>query len=230
MSADHPLIRMLSAFEARVRELTEVLGDASHELSTERAVAAPWIEAHAHALRAEAARRIWFAAPVPLAEFLEPGNRMAILAPDVLRRLFAARALFACRDAVRRCVDRRVRSALAESVGPDALAALAAVPAARGAADHTLPEDVSPDALAREGWHALSAIGACGHPSLRNLIELSLAVASDDAQQAAEFAQASARGGEVRAPGPAAAASKTETTRFFSAAGGIFPELQWLFG
>jgi hypothetical protein len=230
MSAAHPLIRMLSAFEARVRELTEVLGDASHEPSPERVLAAPWIEAHAHALRAEAARRIWFAVPVPLAAFLEPGNRMAILAPDALRRLLAARALFACRDAVRRCVDRRVRGALAASVGPDALAALAAVPATRGAADHVLPEDVSPDALARDGWRALAAIGACGHPSLRNLIELSLAVASDDAQQATGFAQLSTHGGDARAPGPAASESKTEMTRFFSAAGGIFPELQWLFG
>lgn len=228
MSADHPLIRMLAAFDARVREMTAALADASHEFELPEAIADPGVAAHAHGLRATAARSLWFTQPVPLTAFLEPGNRIAILAPDLLRQVLVARTLFSCRDAVRRCVDRRVRAALADSIGATALAALSAAPITVGAADHTLPADLSAEGLARVGWQLLTAVGACSEPSLCNLVELSLAAASDDAQ-AGESAPTHTGGGEHR-PADVASWSGNETQRFFSAAGGIFPELQWLFG
>ncbi|TKC91513.1 hypothetical protein FAZ69_03400 [Trinickia terrae] len=229
-AAAHPLIRMLAAFEARVRDLAGVLGDASREFTLPDEGRDPALDAHAHAIRAEAARRIWFGAPVPLAAFLEPGNRIAILAPDALRRLSAARALFACRDAVRRCVDRRVRDALAASIGPNALAVLLALPAEHGGADHALPADVSSDALARDGWRALAASGACSNASLRNLVELNLAMASDEQGPAPDIARLGADDVDARWRDDAMPDSANETNRFFSAASGMFPELQWLFG
>lgn len=236
MSADHPLVRMLAAFDARLRELCAVLGDASLESAPLGAVDEERTDAHAHALRMQAARRIWFAAPVPLDAFIEPGNRIAIVAPELLRRLLAARALFTCRDAVRRCVDRETRRALREGVGAGAFEAIADMPSSHGA-NAVLPDDMSSDALARRGWQLIAADGACRNATLRNVVELGLASVSDESSQAPDLARLGATHpvGMDAAVSPqamreGAAAGCTETDRFFSAARRMFPELQWLFG
>jgi Bacterial type III secretion protein (HrpB4) len=239
VSADHPLIRMLAAFDARVRDLCAVLADASPALAPAGAEGDPGTDVHAHALRMQAARRIWFAAPVPLDAFIEPGNRIALVAPEMLRELFAARALFTCRDAVRRCVDRRTRRALLEGIGPTALAALADTPATHDGAGDALPEDMSPDALAQCGWRVFAAEGACRNPTLCNVIELSLASVRDESSQAVDitrpgatqaFGTRGAAGDEPHGVRQRAAAGSDEINRFFTAAGRMFPELQWLFG
>lgn len=240
MSADHPLVRMLAAFDMRVRDLCAVLGDASLELTPAGAVGDPRTNAHAHALRMQAGRRIWFSAPVPLDAFIEPGNRIAIVAPEMLRRLLAARALFNCRDAVRRCVDRHTRCALLEGVGPTAFAALADTPATDGGAADALPEDISPDALARRGWRVIAAEGACRNPTLRNVIELSLASVRDELPRVADIARlgatqlscmnGAAGADPLHAARERAAGGKDQMDRFFTVAGRMFPELQWLFG
>ena len=236
MSADHPLVRMLAAFDARLRELCAVLGDASLESAPLGAVDEERTDAHAHALRMQAARRIWFAAPVPLDAFIEPGNRIAIVAPEGLRRLLAARALFTCRDAVRRCVDRETRRALREGVGAGAFEAIADMPSSHGA-NAVLPDDMSSDALARRGWQLIAADGACRNATLRIVVELGLASVSDESSQAPDLARLGATHpvGMDAAVSPqamreGAAAGCTETDRFFSAARRMFPELQWLFG
>jgi hypothetical protein len=230
MSAAHPLVRMLTAFDARVRDLCAVLGDASLELAPAGAADDAPADAHAQALRMQAARRIWFAAPVPLEAFIVPGNRIAIVAPELLRRLLAARALFACRDAVRRCVDRHTRRALLEGVGATAFAVLADTPATDGGAADELPDDTSPDALARRGWQLIAAEGDCLNPTLRNVVELSLASVSDESSQGADFTRLdTAQLGSVSSAG-STAAGRDEMNRFFTATGRMFPELQWLFG
>jgi len=230
MNAAHPLARMLTAFDARVRELSAMLGEASLDHAPAGAAGDPQAGAHAHALRTQAARRIWFATPVPLDAFLEPGNRVAIVAPEVLRRLLAARTLFACRDAVRRCVDRHIRRALLDGVGAPALATLVDMPAAHGGVMDGLPDDLSADALARDGWLLVAAEGGCRNPTLCNVIELSLASESDEPLPTGDITRTGARAdGSLVAPS-AAASARDETERFFSAVGRMFPELQWLFG
>ena len=236
MSADHPLVRMLAAFDARLRDLCAVLGDASLESAPLAAKDEERTDAHAHALRMQAARRIWFAAPVPLDAFIEPGNRIAIVAPEGLRRLLAARALFTCRDAVRRCVDRETRRALREGVGAAAFEAIADMPSSHDA-NAILPEDMSSDALARRGWQLIAADGACRNATLRNVVELSLASVSDESTQVPDLSRlGTAQPGGMDAAGSPRAmrervfAGRTETDRFFSATRRMFPELQWLFG
>ena len=236
MSADHPLVRMLAAFDARLRELCAVLGDASLESSPLGAADEERTDAHAHALRMQAARRIWFAAPVPLDVFIEPGNRIAIVGPELLRRLLAARALFTCRGAVRRCVDRETRLALREGVGATAFEAIADTPSSHGA-NALLPEDTSSDALARRGWQLIAADGACRNATLRNVVELSLASVSDESSQAPDLARLGTTQPDLmdavtspQAMRERAADGPTETDRFFSATRRMFPELQWLFG
>lgn len=238
MSADHPLVQMLAAFDARLRELCAVLGEASMEspplgvIGEERAE----VQAHARALRMQAARRIWFAVPVPLDAFIKPGNRVAIVAPELLRRLLAARALFACRDAVRRCVARDTRRALRERVGATAFDTIVDMPSGPKA-NAVLPDDMSSDALARRGWQLIAADGASSNATLRNVVELSLASVSDELSQAPALARLGAKQPDgideatsPKAMGEGVAADHTETDHFFSATRRMFPELQWIFG
>ncbi|SDI39701.1 type III secretion protein (HrpB4) [Paraburkholderia phenazinium] len=234
MSTAHPLVRMLTVYDIRVRELSAMLGEASLELPPAGDPEADTTQSggHARALRTQAARRIWFAAPVPLDAFIQPGNRIALVAPELMRRLLAARALFACRDAVRRCVERQTRHALLEGVGATALEALVDTPASQAGAGAVLPEDTSPDALARCGWHVMAAEGACSNPTLRNLIELSLASMREESTPAADPLRRGADDGAETLHGARAhaTASSDEMDRFFTAVGRMFPELQWLFG
>jgi len=231
MSAAHPLVRMLSAFDARVRDLSAMLGDASLDFPPLGDADDSRDGAYAHALRTQAARRIWFAVPVPLDAFIQPDNRIALVAPEMLRRLLAARALFSCRDAVRRCVDRRTRRALLEGVGPTALVALVDTPGSQGGAGETLPEDTSPDALARHGWRVIAAEGACRNPTLCNVIELSLASVSDESSPAAgPNREGAGRGEPLHAASTHAAVGSDDMELFFTTVGRMFPELQWLFG
>ncbi|GLU31317.1 type III secretion protein HrpB4 [Trinickia caryophylli] len=247
MSADHPHVRMLAAFDTRVSELCLWLSDrwrdgaqsgATERTTTPMPPSAPGgHRMHAQALSAQMARRIWFAEPVSFAVFMVPCNRIALVGPPLLRRVLAARRLYACRDAARRCIDRRVRRALIDTVGEAAFAAIVDLPVGRAGADDTLPDhvaDLAPDALAREGWARMSADGVCAQATLRNMVELSLLAMADtpwaDCRPIVS-ALATQAGAPVPTPivGPVRA-SVDDTAAFFSEVVRMFPELQWLFG
>jgi hypothetical protein len=229
-SADHPLIRMLAGFEARVLDLTSALAQTS---TADGASEPRTSEPRALALRIGACRRLWFSEPVPLDAFLHPGNRIAILAPAALRRVLAARALIRCQDGIRRCIDRDRRRALALALGDEALAQLQDRPAATASAD-ALPDDLAPELLADRGWQMISGDGACGNATLGNIVELSLAhVAGGERWQRMlrPGADRTARAGVTSRAGAAKPpAGESDTSRFFSMAGDLFPEFQWLFG
>ncbi|WP_206956630.1 type III secretion protein HrpB4 [Trinickia acidisoli] len=247
--ADHPLIRMLAGFEARVLGLATALaqtvraGDADFDGATQ----AEACDRRALAIKVAAARRLWFSTPVPLDAFLHPGNRIAILAPQALRSVLAARALIRCQDSIRRCIDREQRRALALAVGEEALKQLQDQPVASALSEPLpLPDDLSPDALARHGWQMLSGDGACRNETLGNIVVLGLAfIVGGEAWQRMRFADCGHPRGQEHAgrstdttdidvdrirvdatlpQGP------TDTSRFFSIAGDLFPEFQWLFG
>ena len=231
MTSIHPLIRVLSEFESRAQELTVALVRAA-ELGSPYAASKQPAHPRAVASRMASARSLWFVAPVPMDAFLRAGNRMAVVAIDALKPMLAARALFSCRDAIRRCIDRETRRALALSVGPTAFAGLqermSICPSGQA-----LPDDLSRDALARQGWTLMLADGACAHATLRHMVELGFALAgggelwqraliSRDSLSAQ--ATASGRRGEVTTT------NATGTDEFLSIAGLLFPEFQWLFG
>ncbi|VWB88705.1 type III secretion protein HrpB4 [Burkholderia lata] len=232
MSADHPLVRMLAAFDVRVRELGLALADASLWRPVSGPVGAGSstpANTRARALRAQAASRIWFAEAVPLAAFIEPDNRIALVEPSLLRRLLAARVLFRCRDAVRRSVDRRTRQVLTECVGRDALTAISDLPITGSGADEALPADLSPEALARDGWRIVTADGGCSNATLRNIIELGLATGSYGLLRADLKPGRNTYAGTA-GYGDGARAAGGDADSFFSEVGHMFPELQWLFG
>lgn len=239
MTTEHPLIRMLSAFEARVIELSNMLAQASSDMSPTWADADASTRSHAALIRQRAARQVWFATPVALGAFLLPGNRIAILSAEHLRSVLAARALFACRDAVRRVVERATRERIVQSIGAQALAALRDFPVDRHGDDVTLPADLSADALARLGWQLVDADGGCTHATLRNVIELTLASAANDEASGWDVfarvgmqARGVSSGGAVRheAPRHSTLGEGRESASFFAVAGKLFPEARWLFG
>lgn len=230
MSSSQSLIRVLSEFESRVRELTSALAD---EAARRAPFATPGVasERRSRALRLASARRLWFRAPVPAEAFLSAGNRLATVAAHALKPILCARALYDCRDAVRRCIDRRTKRALSLSVGPTAFAALQAH-ALASTSGQPLPDDLSADALARRGWALILADGACADPTLRRTVELGLALSAGDdiwrnVLESAEH-QTSLPAGAVPADGATLGTSATDA--FLSIAGILFPEFQWLFG
>jgi hypothetical protein len=231
MSTHHSLIRVLSEFDSRVHELTAALAAAAGRHSPSD-VSKARQKAPAMALRMASIRRLWFATPVPLEALLHARNRVAIVTAAALRPLLAARALFDCRDAIRRCVDRETRRALALSIGPAAFAALQERALTHPSAQ-PLPADLSADALAREGWALMLADGACANATLRQLVELGLEAASggDVWQRALMFRQdASVQVESASRQSTNASGCPTSTDEFLSIAGLLFPECQWLFG
>lgn len=240
--ADHPLIRMLDGFEGRVRELAEALArspaakqarstSASERDGADRDRAAG--DARALTIKIAAARRIWFFAPVPLDAFLQPRNRIAILAPQALRRVLAARALFRCQDGMRRCIDGRQRRALVSAIGAEALSRWHDEPAAPGL-DEPLPDDLAADALARAGWRTMMGDEARGNATLENVVALSLALLSGgeawERLSAGGQARTAATVGDTLPADAQPRSDADDTRRFFSLAGDLFPEFQWLFG
>ena len=234
MSTSHSLIRVLSEFESRAHELTAALASAGVQSSPYK-ISAERVAPRAMASRMACARSLWFVAPVPMDAFLRAGNRMAVVAAPALKPMLAARALFSCRDAIRRCIDRETRRALSLSVGPMAFAALqeqmSICPSGQA-----LPDDLSVGALARQGWASMLADGACAHATLRHMVEFGLVLADGgdvwrhaltSSESVFTQAQASGRRSDAAATG---VARTTVTDEFLSIAGRLFPEFQWLFG
>ncbi|TAM85195.1 hypothetical protein EPN42_16150 [bacterium] len=232
---DHPLIRMLRGFEARVLGLALALADSPHARETVGRTEDSVRNSRALSVRVAAVRRVWFSTPVPLDAFLRPGNRIAILPPQDLRRVLAALALIRCRDSIRRCIDRDRRRALAFALGEQTLKQMQDQPAA-AAFGEPLPEDLDADALAQCGWRTMFEEGACRNATLGNIVELGLAsVAGDQAWQRMRLAHGNRADAadEARVDPSSQAggnAGVSETSRFFSMAGDLFSEFQWLFG
>ena len=229
MNSSHSLIRVLTEFESRVQELTSALAD-------EAARRAPFAmrsaasERRSCALRLAWARRLWFLAPVPADAFLSTGNRIATVAAHALKPILSARALYECRDAIRRCVDRQTKRALSLSVGPAAFAALQEQ-ALASTSGQPLPDDLTADALAHRGWSLILADGACADPTLRRTVELGLTLSAggDIWQHVLAAAPHTSRlAGAAAGAGPKPDTSATD--EFLSIAGILFPEFQWLFG
>ena len=234
MSSSHSLIRVLTEFELRARELTAAVADGAARTSP-FARAASFSEGRACARRLASARRLWWPAPVPAQAFLSAGNRIATVAADRLKPILAARVLYGCRDAIRRCIDRPTKQALSLSIGPTAFAAMQEH-ALTSTSGQPLPDDLSAESLARRGWALMLADGACAHPTLRRMVELGLALsAGDDIWQNVLTAQRDtllqAGAGAACADGATPGKNATNATdEFLSAAGLLFPEFQWLFG
>ncbi|HTH75432.1 MAG TPA: type III secretion protein HrpB4 [Trinickia sp.] len=229
MSSNQLLIRVLSEFDSRVRELTSALAD---EAARRAPFAVPGAasERRSWALRLASARRLWFLAPVPADAFLSAGNRLATVAAHALKPILSARALYDCRDAIRRCVDRETKRALSLSIGPVAFAALQAH-AMTSTSGQPLPDDLTADALAHRGWALILTDGACADPTLRRTVELGLALsAGGDIWQnvLAGERDTSLIAGAFAADGAKPGTSATD--EFLSIAGILFPEVQWLFG
>lgn len=235
MTSSHSLIRVLGEFESRVQALTIALADEAVR-NTAPALAVAPLQPRASALRLASARRLWFLAPVPAEAFMSAGNRIATVAAPALMPMLAARALYACRDAIRRCVDRPTKLALSLSIGPAAFTALQAHVQAQAQAltsgsDRPLPDDLTAHALARQGWALMLADGACGHPTLRRIVELGLALAAGgDIWQSVLTPGRNAALETVAAMADAVTPGANGTDAFFSIAGYLFPEFQWLFG
>lgn len=151
--------------------------------------------------------------PVAPAAFTPPTHRLATLDKPALLVVLAARALYAHRAALARCVDGALLTGLRGFVGAPALAGLrtAGADAASGHPapwpDHTTLLDWAVDGYAR-----FERDGAWGDPTLRRLVQVVL--------PASAVARA---GGPADGPtGDSAALTALLPT--------LYPELAWLFG
>jgi hypothetical protein len=150
--------------------------------------------------------------PVAPAAFTPPTHRLATLDKPALLVVLAARALYAHRAALARCVDGALLAGLRGFVGAPALAGLRAagadaVPVAGDWPDHTNLLDWAVDGYAR-----FERDGAWGDPTLRRLVQVLL--------PADAVAKA---GATVDGPtGDSAALTALLPT--------LYPELAWLFG
>ncbi len=241
MSSVDPLISILAALDARMSALAGAIVRPDDPSLAEGGPSRPTAcdAPAARAIRIDSVRRIWFAQRVPIEALACPGNRIAALDPRDLRRVLAARALWDVRDAVRRCVDGKQRRVWVASVGLDALEVIQEQPGACDG-DVALLAGASPNALAWSGWRTLRDDGICANATLANIVQLSLALGTGgQVWQAMRFPRMP-RGNlsdaiEVAQPEaptapPAGSEVGRDTDHFFSMAGTLFPELQWLFG
>lgn len=139
----------------------------------------------------------------------EPLHLLWLLPPLQIERVCGARALFACRDALARCVDASVRRSARALVGPAAFEALVAVPAQRTGAVAALGE-LDSGFAAVNGFALLQAGSSWADPRAQRLVQLVL----PPLQLAAE-------------PPAPCEAEHALFARHFST---IFPEHAWLFG
>ncbi len=147
-------------------------------------------------------------APVPPAAFTLPAHRLALLEKPQLLAVLAARALYAHRVALCRCVDGTLLAQLRAMVGPHALSVLRAVAGPESVAT-PMPEHGTLAAWAAEGFQYFLRDGAWREPSLQRLIELALPAAAVGAPQVAVSGDSDA---------------------LIALLPTLFPELAWLFG
>jgi len=132
-----------------------------------------------------------------------------LLPPAEVQRVCIARALFACREPLARCVDGQVRRRARELVGAPAYEALAALPAPRGGG-LPLPADVDSESLGLDGWQLLDQATEWRDSRARRLVQLMLPLSG--------------------VPSPKFKPSAAEHALFVLQLPHLFPEHAWLFG
>ncbi|WP_343732524.1 type III secretion protein HrpB4 [Duganella sp.] len=147
-------------------------------------------------------------APVRPDAFTLPAHRLALLEKPQLMAVLAARALYAHRVALCRCVDGAVLAQFRAMVGPHALSALRAAAGPESLAA-PMPAHGTLADWAAEGYLHFTRDGAWREPSLQRLIQLALPAAATGAPV-------------VGASGDSDALIALLPT--------LFPELAWLFG
>lgn len=158
------------------------------------------------------AREAWLEPTAPVSAFASRGNRLALLDAAWLRRVLAARAVYASRGLLRRIVSGATRRALNEALGERALTVLMQLGVnAAASICAELPADLAVDALARAGCALFERDDAWTLAHARSLIAFALDRGKSDE--------------------PAFATPDTdESEEFMLACGMLFPELTWLFG
>nr|WP_197071569.1 type III secretion protein HrpB4 [Massilia sp. JS1662] len=150
--------------------------------------------------------------PVAPAVFTPPAHRLATLDKSALLVVLAARALYAHRAALARCVDGVLLTRLRMLVGAPALAALravgAGVPPGRGGDPAPLPGAARLLDWAVDGYALFERDGAWRDATLQRLVQVMLPVGAEAAS------------GDPT--GDSAALVALLPT--------LFPELAWLFG
>lgn len=198
------LALLLQAYQCRLRRLGEDV-DAS------------WLDAFAlppgmmPLQRSALLRHRMRLGPVAPAAFAPPAQRLAILDKPLLLAVLAARALYAHRAALARCVDGARLAGLRACVGAPALARLREAGAGDGAQPAPLPGHATLLDWAVDGYGLFERDAAWHDATLRRLIEVVLPAGA---------AAAGDRAGE-RTEDSAALVALLPT---------LFPELTWLFG
>jgi hypothetical protein len=150
--------------------------------------------------------------PVAPAAFTPPTHRLATLDKPALLVVLAARALYAHRAALARCVDGALLARLRALVGAPALAAVRAAGADAAPAAEDWPRHAALLDWAVDGYIRFERDGAWGDPTLRRLVQVVLP------------AGAVARGGDL-AGGPTG-----DSAALTALLPTLYPELAWLFG
>ncbi|KHK49851.1 hypothetical protein PI87_24160 [Ralstonia sp. A12] len=198
------ILRMLHAYQERLRGLPCAL-----DTST-------WA-ANAHDLPVQLAKdwrqvcTVLGVRQVGLPTLLAHAHRLAVLGPEDLHRVLAARAFYARRGALARCIDGAYLSGLAAVLGLPALSGLTAREHWAQDAGGPLPALDVPQ-LAQAGLQALIAEGSVTDPSLAQLMQLTIG---------------------IQVPLPVCASTPifgALTAPFMAALPILFPELSWLFG
>lgn len=150
--------------------------------------------------------------PVAPAVFTPPAHRLATLDKSALLVVLTARALYARRAALARCVDGVLLTRLRTLVGAPALAVLraigAGVPRGRVGDPPPLPGAAKPLDWAVEGYALFERDGAWRDATLQRLVQVMLPV------------------GAAAAPGDPTGDSAALVALLPT----LFPELAWLFG
>lgn len=150
--------------------------------------------------------------PVAPAAFTPTTHRLATLDKPALLVVLAARALYAHRAALARCVDGALLAGLRGIVGAPALAGLRAAGADAAPAADDWPRHATLLDWAVDGYVRFERDGAWGDPTLRRLVQVVLP------------ASAVAQSG-VPADGPTG-----DSAALTALLPTLYPELAWLFG
>jgi hypothetical protein len=115
------LVEMLQTYENRLTALAATMDASWIERLFDAETQVTWRLDRTAAHHAERLVKVLKLHPVPPAAFASAANRLALLDTPSLIRVLAARALFARRAALRRCIDRAIIHPLRTLLGSSAL-------------------------------------------------------------------------------------------------------------
>ena len=204
-----PVVRMamlLQAYQARLRRLGD---DVDPGRLAELVPPAPALTPLQRSAQLRHRLRL---GPVAPAAFTPPAHRLAVLDKPTLLAVLAARALYAHRAALARCVDGALLAMLRALVGAPALAVLraASTGVAPGRDALPLPARATPLDWAIDGYARFERDGAWQDATLRRLIEVTLPAGP--------------------APDAGPAGPDDDSAALVALLPTLFPELTWLFG